>query len=109
EAEVTNYSDIQISAVLPAGLGCGKVDMQINNSNGFALDENAFTYTGGSSPLTITQITPALGDIAGGIIVTIDGAGFTGGAGVLLGGLPLLDIHVESDTQITARTPPVTA
>lgn len=108
-AEVTSYSENQISAILPAGLGCGNVDLQINNSNGFAIDENAFTYTGGSSPLTITQITPGAGDIAGDTIVTIDGSGFTGGVGVLLSGIPLLDITVVNDTQITGRTPPVTS
>jgi hypothetical protein len=106
QAEVTSYSENAISVVLPGGLGCGNVDIQINNSNGFAIDENAFTYTGGSGVLTVTQITPTLGEVAGNTEVTIDGSGFTGGAGVLLNGVPLRQIEVLSDTQIRARTPP---
>lgn len=105
QATVTSYSENSISAVLPGGLGCGKVDIQINNSNGFAIEENGFTYTGGSGVLTITQISPTTGEIAGGTEVTIDGSGFTGGAGVLLNGMPLEEIQVLSDTQIRARTP----
>lgn len=106
QAEVVSYSENTISVVLPGGLGCGNVDIQINNSNGFAIDENAFTYTGGSGVLTITQITPTLGGIAGDTEVTIDGSGFTGGAGVLLNGVPMRQIEILSDTQIRARTPP---
>lgn len=107
QAEIVTYSENAISVVLPGGLGCGNVDIQINNSNGFAIEENAFTYTGGSGILTITQITPTLGEIAGNTEVTIDGSGFTGGAGVLLNGVPLRQIEILSDTQIRARTPPV--
>jgi len=105
DAEVLDYSENQISVTLPGGLGCGNVDIQINNSNGFAIDENAFTYTGGTGVIAITGITPPSGDLAGGTQITITGSGFTGGAGVLLNGEPLEEIEVVSDTEIRAVTP----
>lgn len=104
-ATVTSYSENQIAVTLPGGLGCGNVDIQINNSNGFAIDENAFTYTGGSSVISVLDVSPTLGDIAGGTELTITGSGFTGGAGVLLNGEPMEEIQVVSDTEIRAVTP----
>ena len=104
-ADVLDYSENLISVTLPGGLGCGNVDIQINNPVGFAIDESGFTYTGGNGVIAVTNVTPTLGDIAGGTEITITGSGFTGGAGVLLDGQPMEQIEVVSDTEIRATTP----
>lgn len=104
-ADVLDYSENQISVTLPGGLGCGNVDIQINNPVGFAISESGFTYTGGNGVIAVTNVTPTLGDIAGGTEITITGSGFTGGAGVLLDGQPMEQIEVVSDTELRAVTP----
>ena len=105
EADVLEYTDNALRVILPAGLGCGSVDVQVNNANGYAYEDHGFAYTGGSGVLGVTAISPAEGEIAGGTDVTITGSGFTGGAGITLGGVLLEDILVVSDTEIRARTP----
>ena len=58
---------------------------------------------------TITAVSPATGSAAGGVTVVITGTNFTGTAcpaGVTFGGTAATSCHVDSDTQITAVTPP---
>lgn len=104
-ADVVEYNDNSLRVVLPAGLGCGSVDVQVNNAKGYAYEDHGFAYTGGAGVLNVTGISPATGDITGGTEVTITGSGFTGGAGITLGGVLLEDIVVMTDGEIRARTP----
>ena len=58
---------------------------------------------------TVTGISPATGSSLGGTIVTITGSSFTGATGVSFGGIPnTTPITVNSDSSITASTPPTT-
>ena len=69
--------------------------------------------TPGSSPPTVTGLSPASGSTAGGKMVTITGSGFVAGAtdvvsGVQVGSFPLpaASIHVTGPTTIQVRMPP---
>lgn len=53
----------------------------------------------------IASISPDLGDIGGGIAVTISGSGFTGATGVEIDGTACTSVVVVDDTTITAVTP----
>jgi hypothetical protein len=55
---------------------------------------------------SVTSITPTSGPLAGGTPVTITGTGFLPHATVTIGS-PATSIHVVSETEITARTAPV--
>ena len=54
---------------------------------------------------TVTGISPASGPSAGGTVVTITGAGFTGATAVTFGAVPASDYSVDSDTRITVTSP----
>jgi sugar lactone lactonase YvrE len=62
-------------------------------------------------PVTIPVVTArehALGPCDGGTTVTIKGSGFTGASAVMFGSKPAASFTVNSDTSITAVSPPVT-
>ena len=54
----------------------------------------------------ITGVSPTSGSAAGGDTVTITGTGFTGATDVSIGPASAAAMTVNSDTQITATTPP---
>ncbi len=54
---------------------------------------------------TVESITPNTGPAAGGTPVKIEGTGFYPGAEVTIGG-SATEVHVVSDTELTATTPP---
>lgn len=63
-----------------------------------------------ATPLPIiSSVAPATGPAAGGTLVTISGAYFTGATAVLFGVAAATDFEVISDTKISAITPAVAA
>lgn len=56
----------------------------------------------------ISAISPTSGAAAGGESIVISGAGLTGATEVQFGGTDAASFTVDSDTQITAMTPPLT-
>jgi hypothetical protein len=63
-----------------------------------------FTYV--SNPPTISAIEPKHGPAVGGTPVTITGTGFTGASAVTFGSTAATSFTVNSDTSITAVSPP---
>ncbi|MBH0054920.1 IPT/TIG domain-containing protein [Salinibacterium sp. SWN139] len=61
-----------------------------------------FTYTDGPA---IASLSPVLGPVAGGTVVTITGTGFTGATGVTFDGDDGTSFTVVSDTEITVSSP----
>jgi hypothetical protein len=57
------------------------------------------------NPPVVTAISPASGPAAGGTVVTITGANFTGATGVRFGATAATTFTVHSATQITATAP----
>lgn len=55
--------------------------------------------------LGVAAVSPASGPSTGGTILTIDGAGFTAGASVRLGGVAAREVVVEGATRLTALAP----
>jgi len=60
-------------------------------------------------PPVVSGIAPAAGSFKGGTAVTITGSEFTGATAVGFGALPAQSFSVDSDTQITAVAPAMTA
>jgi hypothetical protein len=60
-------------------------------------------------PPGIDSIAPAAGPIAGGITVVLSGHDLTGASSVMFGNRPASVFSVDSDTQITAVSPPANA
>lgn len=56
------------------------------------------------APVEVDSITPPFGPAAGGTIVAITGSGFTQGAEVRIADVPLSNVEVLSDTELTGVT-----
>jgi hypothetical protein len=97
---VTVNSPIQITATSPPG--GGTVDVTVSNLAGTSATSAADRF--GYIP-AVTGISPASGPVTGGTAVTITGAGFTGATSVHFGTANAA-MTVNSDTQITATSPP---
>jgi hypothetical protein len=69
-------------------------------------DAVAYIEDEGAVPAPSATIEPAAGPSAGGITVIISGSGFTGAVDVTFGGTSATSMNVDSDSQITAVTPP---
>jgi prepilin-type processing-associated H-X9-DG protein len=102
-ASITFVSDTQLTAVTaPGTAGVGSVQVTVQSSTG---SYSPFTYGGDK----VTSISPATGPITGGTPVTITGVGFTSATGVLFGSTPATMYTINSDTSITAVSPPAVA
>ncbi len=67
-----------------------------------------FTFNAAAAP-SVTSISPTSGNTGGGTVLTITGSGFTGATAVTFGSAPASTFTVNSDTSITATTPPQAA
>ena len=84
-------SDSEIDAVVPAGAASGAVDVQA----GALLLAGGFSY---DPILAVTTISPAQSAAAGGVQVTVSGAGFDASAQLFIGALPATPLLVSSTT-----------
>jgi Hypothetical glycosyl hydrolase family 15/IPT/TIG domain len=101
---VTVNSDTQITATSPAGTA-GSVDVRVTTPDGTSAINGGDQFTYQPAP-AVTGVSPANGPAAGGTIVVINGTGFTGATVVNFGSNPASGVTVNSDTQITATSPP---
>ncbi|MBI4569978.1 MAG: IPT/TIG domain-containing protein [Planctomycetes bacterium] len=101
---VVVYDATRQSAVIPAGLALGAVDVRVQNGNGAATLAGGYTYVQGAS---LAAVTPASGPLAGGTPLTITGAGFTsaGDTDLRVGGLPVTNLVVADAGRMTATAP----
>jgi alpha-tubulin suppressor-like RCC1 family protein len=97
-------SEGSITAVSPAG--SGTVDVTVRTPAGTSPTSSAdqFHY----APPTVKKLSPRRGPAAGGTTVTITGANFTGATGVRFGANSATGVTVNSDSSITAVSPPGT-
>ncbi|HLX62908.1 MAG TPA: IPT/TIG domain-containing protein, partial [Planctomycetota bacterium] len=84
----------------------GTADMTVNNvALGTSGSATAiFTYTA-SSPPTVTSVSPLSGPTAGGTLVTVTGTNFSPTSTVTIGGVAATNVTINSNTQLTLRTP----
>ena len=103
-AQFTVDSDTQITATSPPGNGTVDVTVTTPAGTSPATAADQFAYIGGPN---VTGVSPGSGPAGGGTSVTVTGCGFTGATGVSFGGAAA-QFTVDSDTQITATSPPGT-
>lgn len=96
-------SDTSITAVAPASVDTGGVYVRITTSAGISTTNDASIFNYGS---IVTGVQPNDGPPAGGTEVTITGGNFTGSTAVKFGSEPAAGFVVNSDTSITATSPP---
>jgi hypothetical protein len=99
-------SDTQITVTSPAG-SAGTVDITVTTAAGKSSASAADQFTFILTPV-ITGLNPTTGSPTGGDTVVIAGTTFTGATGVGFGTKPATSFTVDSDTQITAISPPGT-
>ncbi|BCY13716.1 IPT/TIG domain-containing protein [Actinoplanes sp. L3-i22] len=99
---VTVVSPTQATCTIPAGGGLGPVNVVLTTPGGADTEVAAHTYL--PAP-TITSISPASGDVAGGGVLTITGTNLTGASAVTMGGPACTSVTVLSPTQATCTIP----
>ena len=97
----------QITVVSPAAGTAQTVDVTVMTVAGVSIASSAdqFTYVDVPAPI-VTAVSLTSGSTAGGTLVTISGASFTGATAVDFGGVPATSFAVYTSTQIIATSPP---
>ncbi len=101
---IVSVSDGQITAISPAG--SGTVDVTVTTPGGTSPTSLADLFTYPTLP-KVTSISPTSGPAFGVTQIIITGSGFTCATGVLFGSTDAVSFTVDSDTQITAKSPPL--
>jgi hypothetical protein len=99
---VNVIDDNRLQATTPAGTP-GAADLRVVNPNGSGTCAGCFRYL---THVEVDAIAPASGDARGGTTVAITGKGFTSDLTISIGGAPLLNLAIVSDTRATGLTPP---
>lgn len=99
-------SDTSITATSPPGLAIGPVDVTVTTPSGTSQITSADIFTYIISQPIISDLDPTIGTLEGGTPVTITGLNFSGATQVLFGSQPASSFTVNSDTSITAISPP---
>lgn len=99
---VSYSSSTTLTANAPAGTG--PVDVTVSTSGGTSATSASDRFTYVSAP-TVTGLSTNLGSTAGGLAVTVTGTGFTGATAVKFGAT-VAGFSVNSDTSISATSPP---
>jgi IPT/TIG domain len=106
---VTVISDAELTATAPAE-AIGTIDIRVTTPGGTSAASSADQYTFTPLPKpAIVKLSPSIGPLGGGTKVTISGSKFTGATAVKFGAEPALSYVVDSDTEITAVSPPLAA
>ena len=105
---ITRVSATSITCVTPIGTAGAKDVVVTNADTQFATSVGGFTYTAIADP-TVTSLSPNVGKLAVGTVVTITGTGFVSGATVKFGAAAPVASTFISDTQITCAAPTATA
>ena len=97
---LTVVNDTTITVDSPAGTGGVDVTVVGPGGTSTTLPADQFTY----APV-VASLTPTFGPAAGGTLVTITGAGFTGATAVDFGTTAATNLSVVNDTTITVDSP----
>jgi hypothetical protein len=102
-------SDTQITATSPVVLSDGVVDVVVTSPNGSSAIGTADQFLYFFPVPIVTGISPNAGPIAGGSSIIITGFGFIGATAVSFGNTRSPSVTVDTDTQVTAISPPANA
>ena len=87
-------------------MGSYSASAPLSSSGPWIMQVVAFrTPSGGTTPPTVSSVSPNSGTTAGGTAVTIAGTNFAAGATVTIGGTAATNVAVVNSTTITATTP----
>ena len=103
----TFYGTTQIKLKTPSWPTSGPVNVKVVNGNGQTSElNNAFNYLAPPPPppLELTSISPAEGEMAGGLLITLTGKNFDSGAKVYFNDT-LVPSTFYGSTQIKLKTP----
>lgn len=103
--KVTFISSKEIRAGVPRGASAGAVDVTVYNKNGIHTLKRVFRYV---DNLRIDSFSPAVSPLAGGVAVTVSGAGFDGTSEVRFGTVAAPFV-VASSTSLDVQVPPSAA
>ncbi|MCP3059142.1 IPT/TIG domain-containing protein [Myxococcus sp. K38C18041901] len=102
--QVTESSETELRFLTPPG-GAGTHSLHVSSASdpeNEALLPAAFTY---EAALTLSQLEPSSGAVAGGARVTVRGVGFVDGASVTFGGEPATEVLIHDAHTLTCRIP----
>ena len=108
-ASFTINSDTQITAVTPAVVNAGPVDVTVTSPGGTSLINKHDVYKFKAVAPTVTSVTPNTGPAAGGTSITITGTFFTPTTTIKVGSGAATSVVCATTTTCTAVTPPGTA
>jgi hypothetical protein len=108
EAPLANaIDDATLEVIIPPGEQPGDVELVVFNRNGTAISNSAFHYAAEPTIATVAPANIVFSQPA--TTITLTGSGFLDdGAGtsmVLLDGIPVMDVVVTSDTELTFTAP----
>jgi alpha-tubulin suppressor-like RCC1 family protein len=103
-SDVHVLSETELTASSPPGTGVVDVTVTTPEGTSTATPADRFSY---QTP-QITGLAPAAGPGAGGTTITITGQRLAGATAVGFGTAPASDVHVLSETELTASSPPGT-
>jgi hypothetical protein len=97
-------SETEMTAKTAAASSSGKEEVVVTDTDGTSTAGPDYTYI---TPPTVTKVEPEEGTTLGGTSIKIKGTGFlkTTTVTVTIGGTAATSIKVESETEITAKTP----
>jgi formylglycine-generating enzyme required for sulfatase activity len=104
-AAVTSFNlidDTTIMAVTPSG-SAGPQAVTVAGAGGTTTLPNAFTYV--VLAPTLTSVSPSVGGLSGGAVVTLMGANLGGATAVTFGGTAATNVAVLNSTTVRATTP----
>jgi hypothetical protein len=101
----TINSDTSITATAPSALP-GKVDVTVTTPSGTSETHTADRFTYLLVPTVVSGVSPTSGATRGGTTVIITGKNLRGTTTVYFGTTPASSFTVDSDTSITAVSPP---
>ena len=102
-ASVTMVSDTELTATT-APRAIGVVAVTVRNADGQSAElARAFRF---AEPPSVSGLNPSSGDVAGGNVVRLTGAGFTQASTVTFGGVASPLVTLVSPTELDARVPP---
>ena len=104
----TIHSDTSITATAPAELP-GKVDITVSTPSGTSGTRAVEKFTYLVVPTVVSAVSPTSGATKGGTTVTIVGKNLGGTTTVYFGTAPASSFRINSDTSITAVSPPEAA
>ena len=97
-------SDTELRCTTPVH-PAGTASVVVRTPCGSNAPNSLFTYAAGSTPPTVTSVSPANGGTRGGTLVVLEGTGFLGASAVTFGDEEATNVVVLSETQLRCLTP----